>query len=201
MRTIERLVLIASVLAAIPTIGVAQGGGGRVVPPPVRRPAARAALKAERQAQKDSNQPPLGERALLQRQVRQAWAGRVRRQLNLNDQQWRTLNQVNTKYDRQRGEIVRDETQARKELRAAMVDTTAADQNARVEQQMNVLIQAPRRRADLFEAEQKELAGFLTPLQRARFTVMQENLARQLQQLQQTTAPPGPPPPENPPER
>jgi len=201
VRTIERLVLTASVLAAMPTVGVAQGGGGRVVPPPVRRPAARAALKAERQAQKDSNQPPLGERALLQRQVRQAWAGRVRRQLNLNDQQWRTLNQVNTKYDRQRGEIVRDETQARKELRAAMVDTTAADQNARVEQQMNVLIQAPRRRADLFEAEQKELAGFLTPLQRARFTVMQENLARQLQQLQQTTAPPGPPPPENPPER
>ena len=201
MRTIERLVLTASVLAAMPTVGVAQGGGGRVVPPPARRPAARAALKAERQAQKDSNQPPLGERALLQRQVRQAWAGRVRRQLNLNDQQWRTLNQVNTKYDRQRGEIVRDETQARKELRAAMVDTTAADQNARVEQQMNVLIQAPRRRADLFEAEQKELAGFLTPLQRARFTVMQENLARQLQQLQQTTAPPGPPPPENPPER
>ena len=201
MRTIERLVLIASVLAVMPTIGVAQGGGGRVVPPPVRRPAARAALKAERQAQKDSNQPPLGERALLQRQVRQAWAGRVRRQLNLNDEQWRTLNQVNTKYDRQRGEIVRDETQARKELRAAMVDTTAADQNARVEQQMNVLIQAPRRRADLFEAEQKELAGFLTPLQRARFTVMQENLARQLQQLQQPTAAPGPPPPENPPER
>jgi len=201
VRTIERLVLTASVLAAMPTVGVAQGAGGRVVPPPARRPAARAALKAERQAQKDSNQPPLGERALLQRQVRQAWAGRVRRQLNLNDEQWRTLNQVNTKYDRQRGEIVRDETQARKELRAAMVDTTAADQNARVEQQMNVLIQAPRRRADLFEAEQKELAGFLTPLQRARFTVMQENLARQLQQLQQTTAPPGPPPPENPPER
>jgi hypothetical protein len=200
VKTIERLVLIAAVLAATPAIGLAQAGGGRVVPPPARRPA-RAALKAERQAQKDSNQPPLGERALLQRQVRQAWAGRVRRQLNLNNEQMRTLNQVNTKYDRQRGEIVRDEMQARRGLKVAMDDTTAADQNARVEQQMNVLVQAQRRRADMFEAEQKELAGFLTPLQRARFTVMQENLARQLQQVQQNTAPPGPPPPENPPER
>ncbi len=183
---------------ASPTLADAQGG--RVVPPPVRRPA-RAALKAERQAQRDSNQPPLGERALLQRQVRQAWVGRVRRQLNLNNEQMRTLNQVNGKYDRQRGEIVRDEAQARKGLKAAMEDTTSADQNTRIEQQMNVLVQAQQRRAALFEAEQKELAGFLTPLQRARFTVLQENLSRQLQQVQQTTAPPGPPPPENPPER
>jgi hypothetical protein len=192
----KRKLLVASVVAALPTIGVAQ----RVVPPPVRRPAARAALKAERQAQKDS-QPPLGERALLQRQVRQAWAGAVRRQLNLNDQQMRTLNQVNTKYDRQRGEIQRDERQARLDLKSAMEDTTGADQNARIEQQMNALVQAQRRRADLFEAEQKELSGFLTPLQRARFTVLQENLARRLQQVQQSTTPPGPPPPENPPER
>jgi hypothetical protein len=199
VRTIERVLVIATLSALLPTMVVAQGG--RVVPPPMRRPAARAALKAERQAQGDSNQPPLGERALLQRQVRQAWAGRVRRQLNLNNEQMRTLNQVNTKYDRQRGDIQRDERQARVALKSAMEDTTAADQNARVEQQMNVLVQAQRRRADLFEAEQKELAGFLTPLQRARFTVMQENLARQLQQVQQTTAPAGPPPPENPPER
>jgi hypothetical protein len=202
VRTIEilvlakRLLLVGAVVAALPTIGDAQ----RVVPPPIRRPAPRAALKAERQAQKDS-QPPLTERALLQRQVRQAWAGAVRRQLNLNDQQMRTLNQVNTKYDRQRGEIQRDERQARLDLKSAMEDTTGADQNARIEQQMNALVQAQRRRADLFEAEQKELSGFLTPLQRARFTVLQENLARRLQQVQQSTTPPGPPSPENPPER
>jgi hypothetical protein len=200
VRAIERLLVIASLSALLPAVVVAQGG--RVVPPPARRPAARAALKAERQAQRDSNQPPLGERALLQRQVRQAWAGAVRRQLNLNNEQMRTLNQVNTKYDRQRADIQRDERQARVALKSAMEDTTAADQNTRIEQQMNVLVQAQRRRADLFEAEQKELGGFLTPLQRSRFTILQENLARRLQQVQQTTAPAGPPPPpENPPER
>jgi len=127
----------------------------------------------------------------------------VRRQLNLNNEQMRTLNQVNTKYERQRGDIQRDERQARLGLKAAMEDTAAGDQNARIEQQMNVLVGAQRRRADLFENEQKELAGFLTPLQRARYSVLQERLAQRLQQLRQNQqeTPAGPPPPENPPER
>jgi Spy/CpxP family protein refolding chaperone len=199
VRTIERLVVIASLSALLPTVMVAQGG--RAVIPP-RRPA-RAALKAERQAQRNDSAPPLGERAMLQRQVRQAWIGNVRRQLNLNNEQMRTLNQVNTKYDRQRSDIQRDERQARLGLKAAMEDTAAADQNARIEQQMNALVGAQRRRADLFENEQKELAGFLTPLQRARYSVMQERLQQRLQQLRQSQqdAPAGPPPPENPPQR
>jgi hypothetical protein len=199
VRTIERLLVIASLSALLPTVMVAQGG--RAVIPP-RRPA-RAALKAERQAQRNDSAPPLGERALLQRQVRQAWIGNVRRQLNLNNEQMRTLNQVNAKYERQRGDIQRDERQARLGLKAAMEDTAATDQNARIEQQMNALVGAQRRRADLFENEQKELAGFLTPLQRARYSVMQERLQQRLQQLRQNqrAAPAGPPPPENPPER
>jgi Spy/CpxP family protein refolding chaperone len=199
VRTIERLLVIASLSALLPTVMVAQGG--RAVIPP-RRPA-RAALKAERQAQRNDSAPPLGERAMLQRQVRQAWIGNVRRQLNLNNEQMRTLNQVNTKYDRQRSDIQRDERQARLGLKAAMEDTAAADQNARIEQQMNALVGAQRRRADLFENEQKELAGFLTPLQRARYSVMQERLQQRLQQLRQSQqdAPAGPPPPENPPQR
>jgi len=199
VRTIERVLVIASLSALLPTVTVAQGG--RAVIPP-RRPA-RAALKAERQAQRNDSAPPLGERALLQRQVRQAWIGNVRRQLNLNNEQMRTLNQVNTKYERQRGDIQRDERQARLGLKAAMEDTAAGDQNARIEQQMNVLVGAQRRRADLFENEQKELAGFLTPLQRARYSVLQERLAQRLQQLRQNQqeGPTGPPPPENPPER
>jgi hypothetical protein len=200
VRTIERLLVIASLSALLPTVMVAQGG--RAVIPPPRRPA-RAALKAERQSQRNDSAPPLGEEASLQRRVRQAWAGAVRKQLNLSNEQMRTLNQVNTKYERQRGDIQRDERQARLGLKAAMADTAAGDQNARIEQQMNVLVGAQRRRADLFEAEQKELAGFLTPLQRARYSVMQERLQQRLQQLRQNQqdAPAGPPPPENPPER
>ena len=190
-----RAVLLAASFATLPAVVHAQR-----IPP--RRPV-REALKAQRQAQRaDSGQPAPNDRVQLRQQVRRAWVQAVRKQLNLNDQQLRNLNQVNVKYDRQRAEVFRDERQARLGLKAAMEDTTAADQNARVEQQMNVLVQAQRRRADLFENEQKELAGFLTPLQRARFTVMQERLAARLQQLGTASPPDGPPPPDTPtPER
>jgi hypothetical protein len=191
-----RAALVAAAIAMVPSVTHAQ----RPIPP--RRPV-REALKAQRQAQRaDSGQPAPNDRVQLRQQVRRAWVQAVRKQLNLNDQQMRNLNQVNVRYDRQRAEVVRDERQARLGLKAAMEDTTAADQNARVEQQMNVLVQAQRRRADLFENEQKELAGFLTPLQRARFTVMQERLAARLQQLGTAATPDGPPPPDTPtPER
>jgi hypothetical protein len=187
---------VAAAITVAPTVTHAQ----RPIPP--RRPV-REAIKAQRQAQRaDSGQPAPNDRVMLRQQVHQAWVRQVRKQLSLNDQQMRTLNQVNGKYDRQRAEVFRDERQARLGLKAAMEDTTAADQNARVEQQMNVLVQAQRRRADLFESEQKELAGFLTPLQRARFTVMQERLAAQLQKLGRDATPDGPPSPDLPtPER
>ena len=190
-----RVVLAAASLAMLPAIVHAQR-----VPP--RRPV-REAIKAQRQAQRgDSGQPVPNDRVALRQQVRQAWVRTVQKQLNLNAQQMRNLNQVNAKYDRQRAEILRDERQARLGLKAAMEDTASADQNARIEQQMTVLTQAPRRRADLIESEQKELAGFMTPLQRARFTVLQERLAARLQQLNRDAAPEGPPPPDQPtPER
>ena len=185
-------VLMAASIAMVPVGARAQ----RVIPP--RRPV-RQAIKAQRQAQRaDSGQPVPTEQMRLRQQVRQAWVRRVRQQLNLNDEQMRTLNQVNVKYDRQRAEVFRDEREARLGLKAAMEDTTAADQNARVEQQMNLLVQAQRRRADLFENEQKELAGFLSPLQRARFTVMQERLAAELQKVGRAATPDGPPPPDTP---
>lgn len=190
-----RVGLAIAGLAALPSLAGAQGG--RAVIPP-RRQAARQAMRAERQSERDSAQPGAGDRTMLQRQVRQAFAQTVRRQLRLNDQQMRNLSSVNAKYDRQRAEILRGERDARLGLKAAMEDSTAADQSARVEQQLNLLVQAQRRRADLLENEQKELSGFLTPLQRAQFYALQERLTKRLQELRQQNAPAGPPPPDVP---
>ncbi len=196
MHAFRRLLVMCALSAALPAVGSAQGG--RVVPPPVRRPGARA-LKEQRQANRADSGDANGDRAALRRQVQQAFARNVRRQLNLNDEQMQTLMRVNQKYDRQRTEIVRDERQARLGLRAAMLDSGSADQNARIDQQMNLLVQAQRRRADLLENEQKELSGFLTPLQRARFSVLQDNLAGSIRKLQQGNAAAGPPGPPDPP--
>ena len=128
-------------------------------------------------------QPP-AERQMLQRQVRQAFAKAVRRQLSLNDEQMRKLQSVDLKYERQRFALLRDERQARLGLKGAMDDSASIDQ-AKVDGYLSQLVKAQRTRADLLEGEQKELAAFLSPLQRAKYFAMKERLNRRMQELAQ----------------
>lgn len=139
-----------------------------------KRPGGRGGLRG---------QPP-AERQLLQRQVRQAFAKAVRRQLNLSDDQMRKLQSVDLKYERQRIALLRDERQARQGLKSTMDDSANVDQ-ARVDGYLSQLVKAQRTRADLLESEQKELTGFLTPLQRAKYFAMKERLNRRMQELAQ----------------
>ena len=151
-----------------------------------------------------AEQSPPDERAQLRRQVRQAWLQRVRTQLNLNDDQMRKLQQTNRKYDQQRAELLRTEREARLGMRTAMADTSGSEQarQARVSQYTDQLVQVQYRRAELLDSEQKELAGFLTPVQRAQYSAMRDQLNRRLQQLQQDSTAggrgPGSPPIEPP---
>ena len=142
-------------------------------------------------------QPP-AERQMLQRQVRQAFAKAVHRQLNLNDDQMRKLQSVDLKYERQRFALLQDERQARVGLKGVMDDSTSVDQ-AKVDAYLSQLVKAQRTRADLLEGEQKELAGFLSPLQRAKYFAMIERLNRRMQELSQQNGGRGAPEP--PPDR
>lgn len=164
----------------------ASGAEGQRVDSGPLRPGGRGGLRGQ----------PLGERQLLQRQVRQAFAKAVRRQLSLSEDQMRKLQSVDLKYERQRVALLRDERQARLGLKGAMDDTTSVDQ-AKVEGYLSQLVKAQRTRADLLEGEQKELAGFLNPLQRAKYFAMKERLNRRMQELAQDggRGPLGPPPP------
>jgi len=141
------------------------------------RPGARGGRGAMR------GQPP-AERQMLQRQVRQAFAKAVRRQLSLTDDQMQKLQSVDFKYERQRIALLRDERQARLGLKLAMDDSATVDQ-AKVDGFLSQLVKAQRTRADLLEGEQKELAGFLSPLQRAKYFSMKERLNHRMQELAQ----------------
>jgi Spy/CpxP family protein refolding chaperone len=123
----------------------------------------------------------------LTRRVRQAFAGVVRRQLNLSDEKWRQFQRVDKQFQQQRNAITRDERQTRFDLKAAMEDTANVDQ-AKIAQYLSQLTGAQRRRADLLEAEQKELATFLTPLQRAKLQALREQLQQRVRQIQQQSA-------------
>jgi Spy/CpxP family protein refolding chaperone len=164
----------------------ASGAAGQRPDSGAPRPGGRGGLRG---------QPP-AERQLLQRQVRQAFAKAVKRQLNLSDDQMRRLQSVDFKFERQRIALLRDERQARLGLKIAMDDSANVDQ-AKVEGYLSQLVKAQRTRADLLESEQKELAGFLNPLQRAKYFSMKERLNRRMQELAQPNGGRGPfePPP------
>src|SRR5689334_11998784 len=100
---------------------LASGAAGQRVDSGPLRPGGRGGLRG---------QPP-AERQLLQRQVRQAFAKAVRRQLNLSDDQMRKLQSADFKYERQRVALLRDERQARLGLKSAMDDSTNVDQIGR----------------------------------------------------------------------
>jgi Spy/CpxP family protein refolding chaperone len=158
--------------------------------------------------------PPDGpRRQMLAREVRQAFQGVVRRQLGLTDEQAKRLEQVDTRYAAQRTEVNKDERSARQSLRAALDDTGTAPDQGKVDDYVNRLLKAQRRKADIQEAEQKDLSAFLTPVQRAKYLGLREQLNQRIQQIARDGrgglppdgpppgAPPGAPPAGPPPER
>ena len=120
-------------------------------------------------------------RAGLEMQVRQKLARRARIELGLGQDQMVKLADVDRRIGQQQRELGRRENQTRRSLRDALLEAPTADQDRRVGDLHEQLMQLQRQRFDLMAAEQKELGGFMTNVQRVRFQGLQENLRRQLQ--------------------
>lgn len=145
----------------------------------------------------------------LERQFRERLAEVVRRRLDLNDAQMRQLRQVNERVERERMQLLREERQVRVALRTEMLAGDSADQE-RVATLMDNTLRIQRRRLDLIEQEQRALSDFMTPLQRAQYFAIQDDLRRRLEDIRQQRQqrqqrrpgmPPGPPPQGRPPHR
>jgi Spy/CpxP family protein refolding chaperone len=74
------------------------------------------------------------------------------------------------------------ERESRRALRFEVSRGPAADQG-RVRASLDALVSAQQRRAALLADEQRELAAFLTPLQRAQYLGLQERAFRAAQRL------------------
>ena len=134
------------------------------------------------------NQPPAqpgaqGQRG-LELQFRQRLAEVVRRRLNLTDSQMRQLGQVNDRFERDRMRLLRDERQVRQALRAEVLAGDSADQN-KVGALLDRALKIQRDRLDLTELEQRELATFMTPIQRAKYFGIQDDLRRRMEELRE----------------
>ena len=145
-----------ALVAALGSSAAAQGAPGAQAPLPGGTPPARPALER--------------------------LAAAVQRQLGLSDEQARQLRESTRSFAQQRDQLMRQERATRLELRANVMRGDSADQ-ARIGQLLDQLVAHQRRRVDLVAGEQRELARFLTPLQRAQFLAMQERALRTAQQL------------------
>ena len=113
--------------------------------------------------------------------ARQAIEKLIRNQLQPTEDQMTRLRQIDQQFMPRPRQLDREEQQVRRDLRQAMLDTANVDQT-KIGQLLDRMMAFPGRRATLMEEEQKSLAQVLTPLQRAKFNAIQEQLRRRIEQ-------------------
>lgn len=123
-------------------------------------------------------------RARLENEIRRGFARAVRQRVGLNDEQMRRLGPVATRYEQLRRQLQIEERDTRLSLRAALRNEQTADQK-QVEQLMQRMLEIQKRRLQSVESEQLELATIMTPVQRAKFSALQEQIRRRVEQMRQ----------------
>lgn len=130
-------------------------------------------------------------RGRLEERFRERLAMVMRERLSLTDEQLSRLADVNRRLEGERRTLLREELDIRREMRRALrPDTTPSD--AAVDALLERSLRVERRRLELFEQEQRELRQFLSPVQRAKYVGMQEQLRRQMDEMRdRRSGPPG----------
>lgn len=128
-------------------------------------------------------EPRPGPRQTMPMRLQERLDTLVRARLRLSDEQFMQLQGVATRMEEARFALRRDEMVTRTRLRRALAGSETVDQ-AMVAQLLDEIPRQERRKVELLEQEQKELAQFLTPSQRARYMALQEELRRGMQEVQ-----------------
>jgi protein CpxP len=134
--------------------------------------------------------PPNERRAELEQRFRERTGEIVKRRLGLTDDQMAKLQANTQNFEKQRADLMARERQTRMALRGQLLSGDSANQN-RVSQLLDQSIQLQRQRLDLLQSEQRELAKFLTPVQRAKFVGFQNEVRKRAQAMRAQQGRPG----------
>lgn len=104
----------------------------------------------------------------------------LRNQLQLDEQQITRLQQTTTRFAERRRGLMAEERQTRVGMRDLLCSTDTT-RGAEVARSLDQLSDIQKRRMQLFDEEQKELATFLNPYQRAKYIGAQERILGVLQ--------------------
>jgi protein CpxP len=125
---------------------------------------------------------PTGNRAALEQQFRERTARLTKQRLGLTDAQLDRLEKTNAKFAPQLRQLGVQERQVRQQLRQELTAGNSANQQ-RVSDLLDSALRIQKQRIAIVETEQKELAAFLTPVQRARYIALQAQFRKRAQEL------------------
>jgi hypothetical protein len=92
------------------------------------------------------------------------------------------LQQSNARFGPQLNQVAAQEREARRQLRLELTSGTDPNQQ-HVSELLDKSLQLQKQRISIVEAEQKDLARFMTPVQRARYIALQQQFRRRTQEL------------------
>ena len=133
-------------------------------------------------AQRPGPDSTIPRRQMLEQRLRERTADVVKRRLQLTDDQMKQLQATNQRYEKQRADLMARERDTRRELRQQLLAGSDANQN-RVSQLLDQAMQIERQRLDLQQSEQRDLAKFLQPVQRAKLFGLQAEMRKRAQQM------------------
>ena len=135
---------------------------------------------AESRPQAGAATPP--RRQQMERQLRERLWQVTKEQVGLTDAQMTKLGETTRRFDARRRTLNQQERSERVALRQQLLAGDRADQKL-VAASLDHLQQLQRQRVELQAEEQRELAGYMTPVQRARFAALQEQVRRRVEAL------------------
>jgi cytochrome c-type biogenesis protein CcmH/NrfF len=125
---------------------------------------------------------PAGNRPALEQQFRERTARLAQQRLGLTDAQLEKLEQSNARFAPQLRQLAVQERDVRAQLRQEMTAGNSANQQ-KVSDLLDASLRLQKQRIAVVESEQKDLAGFLTPVQRARYIFLQAQFKKRADEL------------------
>ena len=171
----SKVMLLAAVLALpIITCSLEAQGGLRNRPGELR-PNRREQRERPPGAQPNRNQQ-------LQQQLRRSLWRVTKQRIGFSDEQMLRIERTSQRFDQQRRTLAQEEKALRLAMRADILADSGVSQN-NIATALEQLHGVQQRRLDVQAEEQKEFATFMTPLQRAKFMALQEQVRRRLQDM------------------
>ena len=117
----------------------------------------------------------------LEQQFRERVARLTQQRLGLTDPQMQQLQQSNARFAPQLNQVANQERETRRQLRQEM--TASQPNQQHVSDLLDNALRLQRQRITIIEAEQKDLARFMAPVQRARYIALQQQFRKRAQEL------------------